>query len=193
MKIVIPVIALSALIASGVSAWSGSPSTGNLQIKMTIDKECTVNPTGDAVLDFGTYGTVTNAPSSIERETSIQVQCTSGVPYKIGLNAGLNPKEPGATHLRQLKSAEGNYISYVLRSPEITRTLGGIWGDDFDWTLHHTISERGDLTVGGKGDGTRQSHLVIGSLVTLSGGVFDNNVSAPAGTYTDTVTVTVQF
>jgi len=188
MKIVIPVIALSTLIASGVSAWSGSPSTGKLQIKMKIDEGCTVNPGGDAVLDFGEHGILTAASPAMTRETSIQVQCTSGVPYKIGLNAGLNPKEPGVTNLRQLKSANGNYISYFLRSPatkNVTSYVWG-WGNNFYWD---NMDPKGEPTVDGEGDGTPQSHPVIGGLVT---GTLDRG-GPPPGTYTDTVTVEVRF
>lgn len=195
MKIVIPVIALSALIASGVSAWSGSPSTGSLQIKMKIDKECTVNPGGDTVLDFGTLGTITaKQTAAYDTEASIQVRCTSGVSYQIGLDAGLYPVRPGATYLRRLKSTIGEtYIYYSLISPKDPKdpaTTNSRWGNNFLWD-GLTPSQRGDTdpTVSGEADGTLKSHRVIGTYSFI--GVYGQDV--PVGTYTDTVKVTVQF
>lgn len=184
MKIVIPIIALSALIASGVSAWSGSPSTGSLQIKMKIDKACKVNPGGDAVLDFGEHGIFTAISSKMTRETSIHVQCTSGVPYKIGLDAGQNSIKQLFISYRYLKSANGDTILYYLTSPEINSGNDTDWGNNFSW---HS-GDRGQPTVAGTGDGTVRPHPVKGTFVTnaLNGGY-------PPGTYTDTVTVTVQF
>jgi spore coat protein U-like protein len=185
MKIVIPVIALSALIASGVSAWSGSSSTGNLQIKMTIDKACTVNPDGDALLDFGEYG-ILAADNPIERETSIQVKCTSGVFYSVALNAGLYPERKGVTSTRRLKNShtKGDYISYQLRSPEAPPGWTGGWGIFRDFDLEPGPDR--ELAITRASDGNLWSHVVKGSLTLRAS-------DAPPGTYTDTVTITVGF
>lgn len=183
MKIVIPIIAMSALIASGVSAWSGSSSTGSLQIKMKIDKTCTVNPGGDAVLDFGEYG-VLPAASAINHETSIKVQCTNNVPYKIGLDSGKNSVVPNSSIHRRMKSGSGsNYIGYHLFSDEKRATH---WGNNFDEVVKSNSGN--SAAISKTADGTTQPHQIYGNISR-----FHHVEDAPPGTYTDTVTVTVQF
>lgn len=177
MKIVIPIIALSALIASGVSAWSGSPSTGKLQIKMTIDKECKVNPGGDAILDFGAIGIV-DGNSNIDVNSIINIQCTKGVSYSIALGRGNYSYEGTSYFKRRLKLNPEDYfgVPYELYL-DSARTK--IWGDGRMFDLAAFIST----------DGSVQSIPVYGRVNTYA---IDRLPLLP-GTYTDTVTVTVQF
>lgn len=175
MKIVIPIIALSALIASSVSAWSGSPSTDNLQIRMTIDEECKVNPGGDAVLDFGNQTTLD--ANSFEGVGSIQVQCTAGVKYAIYLDAGKNAPDKDPSHVlnRRMINDKGDYLTYQLYQPQ-DRAV--IWGSSPFASL-----SRGLTGIVSSGD--RQTFSVYGKIK------YANNVAT--GTYTDTVTVEVRF
>ncbi|QRI43830.1 hypothetical protein [Bacteriophage sp.] len=184
MKIVIPVIALSALIASGVSAWSGSPSTGKLQIKMKIDEECKVNPGGDAVLDFGNQTTLD--ANSFEGVGSIQVQCTAGVKYAIYLDAGKNSKnkDPSDVLNRRMINDKGDYLAYQLYQPQ-DRTV--IWGSS-----PHTSISRGLTGIVSSGD--RQTFSVYGKIEHAKNVVANTFMDTVAtGTYTDTVTVEVRF
>ncbi|MBN9136345.1 spore coat U domain-containing protein [Phyllobacterium sp.] len=182
MKIVIPIIALSALIASGVSAWSGSTG-GSLQIKMKIDKECKVS---DALLDFGTT-TVGSFGRVIEG--FIKAQCTKGIQYNIALGPGMNPvnSEPPQPFYRRLilpndpssgdasKSRYKDFIPYYLYSDASHSTL---WGDG---------SRSGMPALPREADGTVQSIAVYGKIESVG------LMRDLPGTYTDTVTVTVQF
>jgi spore coat protein U-like protein len=197
MKIVIPVIALSALIASSVSAWSGSPSTNNLQIKMTIDKGCTVNPGGDAVLDFGTIGLVTG---NIDIEGALTIQCTKGVDYTIGLGSGSNEGEKKSS--RRMKNDKGDYIAYQLFSratrnekwasysvpmnpPKIPKSDPSY--PSVSQLLRDKTSLDNGALAGGKADGAVTSVPVYGRIEAT------DVASAASGTYTDTVTVEVRF
>lgn len=177
MKVFVPIIAVSALLASTVSGWSAETppapktTTGTLTVKITINKECKVNPGGEATLDFGSYGVV--VANDIDQKSSISVQCTKNTPYSIGLNAGVNASTEGDVATRRMKGTGANdYVGYQLYSDEGRQT---VWGN----------TEKKDVVASKTGDGTAQSYQVYGRVPK----------SAPiaAGTYTDTVTVTVTF
>lgn len=173
MKVFVPIIAVSALLASTVSGWSAESrtATGSLKVTITINTECKVNPDGGTTLDFGTYGVV---DKDIDQKGSISVQCTKDTPYSIGLNAGANPSTANDVNTRRMKGPGANdYVGYQLYSDDGRKT---VWGN----------AEKKD-TVGSKiGDGTAQPYQVHGR-VSKSAAV------VAAGTYTDTVTVTVTF
>lgn len=179
MKIVIPVIALSALIASGVSAWSGSPSTNNLQIRMKIDKGCTVNPGGNAVLDFGTISGL-DYLTYIYVETAIQIQCTKGVNYSIALDGGKHPSDIFQEFRRYLTPESGAFVERK----------------NFPYELFSDSARTKPW-----GDGSKRDMPVFSDIPAADGSVKSIPVYArgyaerdtPPGTYTDTVTVTVKF
>lgn len=176
MKVFVPIIAASALLASTVSGWSAETptisktTTGTLTVKITINKECKVNPGGEATLDFGSYGVVTN---DIDQKSSINVQCTKDTPYSIGLNAGDNPSSSGDVATRRMKGTTANtFVGYQLYADEGRQT---VWGN----------TDKKDVVASKIGDGTVQAYQVYGRV--------PKSASIVAGTYTDTVTVTVTF
>lgn len=203
MKIVIPVIALSALIASGASAWSGSSSpTGSLQIKMKIDKECTVNL--DAFLNFGIH---TALDSDIDAKTAsqgagaIKVVCAPGVIFSIYLDAGSNSavKDRDDIVNRKMINSKGEYISYQLFTDKKRTTT---WASSRSEVIaHDKLREPYFEHTGIKGykKGGLESTITHGDpffypvygRITKKTSATAKNV-AP-GEYTDTVTVMVTF
>jgi len=133
--------------------------------QITIQADCQVTST--QTLDFGTHGVLTAA---VNGTADLEVTCTNGTGYSIGLNAGQSTG--GTTTTRKMQaSASGPYIDYKLYS-DTSRTVN--WGD--------TI---GTDVVTGTGDGTGQTYTVYGQVPIQT--------TPAAGTYTDTVTITVTF
>jgi spore coat protein U-like protein len=115
-------------------------------------------------LDFGTVGLLTAATPGT---STIGVQCTSGSAYNVGLNQGLN----GATINARKMALGATLIGYQLYSNSARTT---VWGN--------TV---GTNTVAGSGNGSVQNLTVYGSVPTQT--------TPAAGTYTDTITVTVTY
>jgi spore coat protein U-like protein len=115
-------------------------------------------------LNFGTRG-VLNTNTDLNGQVS--VTCTSGTAYTIGLNGGNANATPGARKLS--KAAET--ITYALYQNSGRTQL---WGD--------TINTD---TQAGSGSGAAQTYPVYGRVPAQS--------TPTAGTYTDTVIVTLTY
>ena len=115
-------------------------------------------------LDFGTVGLLSaNTPGT----STIGVQCSSGSAYNVGLNQGLNGPSINAR-----KMAFGaNLIGYQLYSNPGRTT---VWGDAV-----------GTNTVAGSGNGSVQNLTVYGTVPAQT--------TPTAGTYNDTITVTITY
>lgn len=138
-------------------------TTTNLSVRVNIISSCHVEANPE--LNFGSVGS-TLFTTAISEETYIAVVCTPNLPYNIGLGGGGS----GDVELREMSSGP-NSLEYQLFS-NAARTAN--WGD--------TI---GADTVGGTGTGEWIEHNVYGLL--------PNQAVPPAGTYTDTVVVTVTY
>ena len=118
----------------------------------------------NAALGFASYSFDTAADSL----TNLDVNCTVGIGYTISLGAGGNP----SGSVRRMAGPNGNLLSYGLFSNS-SRTLP--WGD-------------GGLMggrVSGTGTGASQMVPVYGRISA--------GQNVPAGTYADTVVVTVDY
>jgi spore coat protein U-like protein len=128
----------------------------------TVVSKCNVSATA---LSFGSFATLT---SNKDATGTVQVQCSSGLPYTVALNGG----SAGATDPTLRKMAQGaTQITYGLYR-DASRTLP--WG-----------STTGTNTAGGTGTGAQQSLTVYGRVPTQT-------TPAPA-TYADSVVVTVSY
>ncbi len=116
-------------------------------------------------MDFGTEGLL---DANVDTTNSIDVTCTFGVDYSIGLSGGMS----GAVNpeLRKMRRA-GEEITYAIYQ-DAARTLP--WGD--------TI---GVNTQSGRGDGSPQSYTGYGRVPPQP--------TPGTGTYRDTVLVTVTY
>jgi spore coat protein U-like protein len=116
-------------------------------------------------LNFGTRDLLQTA---IDVSNTLSLSCTNGQPYTFGLNGGTsNASDPA-----QRKMSQGaQSITYGLYR-DATRTLP--WGNT-----------SGVDTASGTGTGTTQNFTVYGRVPSQN--------TPAAGTYTDTVVVTVTY
>jgi len=148
---------------------SAGTITGNLNVKITIAPGCQVSDGAISGVDFGTldFGTWSLLNQNIDAQQDIGSQvslaCSTGEPYTIALDDGQN-----FSSTRKM-AFSGNYVSYELyQDPSRTQR----WGI-------------GAEALAAVGDGSVQSHIVYGRVPTQA--------VQPAGTYTDTVVVTVAW
>ena len=120
-------------------------------------------------LDFGVVNTLT---ANIDRTTSLGLNCTTGAPYLLRMNGGTVAGNPAARRMGASGVAPG-VIDYQLRH---SGANGPLWGD----------GTPGTTVLPGTGTGTSQT-------VTVYGRVPGGQPPAPVGTYSDTVTVSVEY
>lgn len=116
-------------------------------------------------LNFGTAGVLA---SNVDSSNSITVQCTSGLPYTIGLDGGLSGAP--SPELRKLANG-GDEITYGIYQ-NAARTVP--WGDNI-----------GTNTVSSTGTGLAQVFTGFGRVPAQT--------TPAAGTYSDTVVVTITY
>jgi len=115
-------------------------------------------------LDFGNY----TQQSGTNSTTQLRAICSPQLTYNIGLNPGTSP---GAT-VNQRKMVSGaNSLDYQLYSDSARTT---VWGET-----------TGTNTVTGVGTGLAQDHTVFGAIPATQ--------NLPAGTYADTITVSIFY
>jgi spore coat protein U-like protein len=116
-----------------------------------------------STLDFGTVGLLL---ANTDLTSTVTVQCASGVAYQVGLDNGQH-----ATGTTRRMQGPGGLVTYDLYR-NTTRTQR--WGN--------TINTD---TVVGSGNGSNQNLTVYGRV--------PNQATPSAGTYNDTITVTVTY
>lgn len=141
-------------------------TTANLPISATVISACSI---GTVVgVAFGNYDPTSATPNNATG--TIPVTCTNGTTYNIGLGAGTFAGATVTTR-RMTGVPPGTPLSYFLYR-DAGRTLN--WGT--------TI---GTDTVALTGTGVAQSTTVYGQIPALQ--------AVTAGTYSDTVLITVTF
>ncbi|WP_162932265.1 Csu type fimbrial protein [Solimonas sp. K1W22B-7] len=115
-------------------------------------------------INFGTGGLLT---ANYDATAIVSPRCTNTTPYQLGLNNGIN----ASGSIRRMKSAAGNYVSYELyRDNGRSQRWGNTQGTD---------------TVAGTGSGSAQDVTIYGRVAPQATPV--------AGSYADTVTVTIYY
>lgn len=138
-------------------------TSASFTAQASVTALCSINA---ATLDFGTpAGVLTTAVPST---SSISVQCANGINYNVGLDGGLNS---GNNISARKMVLGGNSVAYQLYR-DSSRTL--VWGN--------TV---GTDTVAGTGNGGIQNLTVYGQVPAQP--------TPPAGTYNDTVVVSVTY
>ena len=138
----------------------------SLTVKATVLSTCSID---NAALDFGTYDVLST--SATAGQTNLTYRCTKGVTPKISLNKG------GGDSITSRKLKYNNdTLSYSLLKPVNNNCSNATenWGDT-NGTWYSPSSP-----TPGKAD---QNVLVCGSI--------SPGQDVPAGTYTDTVTITI--
>lgn len=140
-------------------------------VSATVVKNCNVNKPNN--IDFGT---VNPGDSNLAGSTSLDVTCTSGTPYNIGLKPS-NNNTAGAGEMLPVTPGGGNTdrIPYQLRSG--SGANGAVWGN----TATATQTGNG---VGGTGSGLLQNYNIYATVPSAD---------YHYGDYQDTVTVQVNY
>lgn len=162
--------ALAAVLAAGLAppspALAGAAGTG-IAVSASVEPQCWA--LSAAFLAFGSY-----VPDrDTEASAAFSVQCSVGTPVTVSLGAG---QGPGATPaLRRLTDGRGHSLDYLLyASSAATRP----WGD----------GTAGTATVSATGLGLDKP-----LSFTVYGRIPAGQTGAVAGTYTDTITITVSY
>jgi len=117
-------------------------------------------------LDFGDYNPV--AATNLDASTTLSLTCTNGTPYQVSLDLG---DGAGASAAQRYMVNGGDSLGYTLYR-NAGRTL--VWGE----TL-------GADTLAGTGTGSAAAIDIFGRVPMQQ--------AAPAGAYSDTITVTVTW
>lgn len=146
------------------TAYAAGSDTDSFEVTATVLASCDV--TADD-LAFGNYDPV--AAANLDAETTLSVTCTNGTSYHVGMSLG-SGSGASMSERRMTKSGGAQTLSYVLYQ-DTQRSV--LWGN--------TGSDRMSAT----GDGTPDLIHVYGRVPMQQ--------SAPSGSYSDTIVVTVSW
>lgn len=153
-------------LAMGIQSASAATATDTFTVTATVGQTCTVSAND---LSFGAYIQTAGLPT--DAVSTIDVNCTLATAYNMGLNAGTGT---GATVTnRIMRNAASNALNYSLYQ-DAARTT--VWGN--------TV---GTNTASGTGTGLNVPIIMYGRAFA------NQSATAPAGSYTDTITVTVTY
>lgn len=165
----------TALFAVGISSAfaATSPATATFQVKVTINKACTVVAGTASDIDFANKDA--NSTTGDIRSNSISVICSKKTPYNIGLQSQNLPANTTGGGEMRLTSGAAPFTDQKI-AYQLQQTSGGTaWG-----------SATGSRVTGTPGTGAAQSYTVFASVAGASWNV-------EPGNYTDTVTVDVSY
>jgi len=159
------ILAGSAAVSLGAptGALAGTQST-NMGVSATVTANCTISTTPVA------FGSVDTLAGNHDATGSVSISCTNGAPWSATANAGAGS---GATLPVRRMTSGANTLAYSLY---IDSSHASIWGS----------GSGGTSAVTGTGSGSAQSFTIYGRVPS-------GQSSVPAGTYTDTVSVTVTY
>lgn len=157
-------IACALAVAGSASA---ATRTGSLAVSATVVTNCLLT---SATMNFGTF-----TPGTGDRNANgaVEIRCTDGLSYTVGLGTGL---AAGATELNRSMRSGLVLLSYQLFR-NAARTLN--WGET-------RVADR--VTGVGGGLGVNRLHRIFGRIPDAG-----SNRLAIAGGYTDTVLVTITY
>jgi len=159
-------LATTALAMAAPLAQAQTTATDTFQVRLAIQGACQISSMTD--IDFGSQ---LAAATTYTANGAIQVQCTNGLPFTLGLDGGT---VTGDVNNRAMASGAGTHIPYALRHDSPT---GPNWGND------------GSSWATGTGAGIGPSYAInftVYGQATVSG-------TEPAGQYLDTVTATITY
>lgn len=160
-------LAAGAFLAAGIAlapqAALAATATDTIAVTATVQSACVVVA---SPLAFGNYNPTSSA--NVDASTTVNVTCTQGTAYTLGLNAGTTTG--GTTTVRKLNSS-GHTLNYALYQDSGRATN---WGNT-----------TGTDTVAGTAGTSAAAYTVYGRI--------PGSQNTTAGAYTDSVTVTVTY
>jgi spore coat protein U-like protein len=159
-------VAAGALLIAAASAGAATKTT-TFNVSAQVAANCLVAADN---IDFGSY----DGTAALAANGAVKVRCSSGTPFTIGLSTG-----GGGFAQRLLSDGAGHSLQYNLFT---AATFDTVWGDGSNSSA--TVSDTG----AGMSSAKELSKTVYGQLVNSAA-----NQDAPAGNYSDTITVTVTY
>ena len=170
---------LLALLISAASlilpAYATSTTT-NMNVTATISATCTMSNTD---LDFGDYdATGTNSSRDLLATATISTSCTSGTNGVISMSGGSHVLfcVSSKCHRQMANQDETSFLRYNIYTNE-SLSWGSVWSDNTSAT---------NEVVQVIGSGVSQNTTVYGEITK-------NQRNAVAGSYTDTITITLNY
>jgi spore coat protein U-like protein len=151
------------VVCQDARAQTYSTTTATIAVTASVDPSCSVTATPLAFLTVP-------ANTAVDSTATLNVTCTNGATYEVGLNNGLN----AVSSQRNLIITGGSTTLAYNLYQDSGHTLP--WGN---------TPGPGPSVVQGTGSGAAQSLTVYGQIPSTA--------SPVSGVYTDTVTVTVYF
>ena len=136
-------------------------------VTATVNAVCSV---GASTLGFGVYNPT--SASNLDNTTTVNVTCTNGTAYNVGLDAGTGSGATVAVRKMTRTAGGTETVNYSLYQDSGRTT---VWGN--------TVSTD---TVAGTGNGSAQP-------LTVFGRVPGSQTTTPVASYSDTITVTVTY
>lgn len=156
---------LSILVAAAVpGAAFAETKSATLSVSATVTANCTVSTTPVA------FGSIDTLGGNHDATGSVTVNCTNGASWSAAASPGSGA---GATMATRRMTSGASTLSYGLYT-DAGRTL--IWGD----------GSTGTAAVAGTGTGSAQSFTVYGRVPF-------GQTTVRAGSYSDTVSVTITY
>lgn len=159
----------------GPDSWRGSWGSGrdaSFDLSLEVLPDCRI-ATNDV-----NFGTAAFATAFEPVQTSMGIRCSVKTPYKVGLNNGLYPQ---SGNQRAMKTSSGNNF---LRYEIYKNTTSERWGSNGS---EQWLSTNATTNAGVYDAKTQQGY-------TFTTKILENNPdNLPAGVYSDTITVQVEF
>jgi spore coat protein U-like protein len=152
-----------AMFGLAASTAQAATVTNTMPVRIVIQNACNVTATAPTTLDFGTQGPLV---ANVDQTSTITVLCTTSAPYNVGLDGGLT----GTVAARKMMNGVVPVFYELFRDSSRTLNWGNTVGTD---------------TLAGTGNGTSQALPVYGRVPPQT--------TPAAGTYLDTVAVTVTY
>ena len=161
------------LVVMAVPAFAATQQS-QFTVQASVSNNCTISSTG---INFGSYDPITaNSATGADAYANgtVTVRCTRGAAgVWIGLDAGSNSASASGT-TRAMSAGGGNFLSYDLYLADPNPAPGAVWGNTAATGMSYSpaSSAATNLTVYGR---------------TPKG------QDAAAGSYSDTITATINY
>jgi spore coat protein U-like protein len=167
------IASISAAIALALAAGSAqaATTTANLNVSASVASNCLASATPIA---FGAY----DGTAQLTGNSTISVRCTKGEGFTVTLNGGSTASGTIAQRLLQGGGAPADKLEYNLYQDG---AFGTLWGDG-------TTGSDDTGTGAGMGLVNAQTFAVFGRLPNSA-----SNQTQPVGSYSDIVTVSVEY
>lgn len=161
----------AALCMCGVNAAFAATATTTFTVSSTISAACSTPSAGN--LAFGTYNPL--GGSNATATADITITCTNSTPItSVTLSAGGS----GSINSRQM-SKSGDTAKKLNYNLYTSSANTSIWGDGGSGNVTNNVS-------GSAGTGSAQTLTIYGTIAA-------SQTSAVPGTYSDTITVTINY